>query len=800
MLAFLWRLFSGRKRALAAIALGCALFLIYLFVFSGFPVTDDERFIIDTTESVAIHHNVLLNQTAYIGLVQKTNVEPAQPLLSVPLFWMAYQVPWVGNVHALYLFSPLVTALTAVILFYYALDLGYEGRTALAAGVVFGTSTIVWPYTRTYFREPLTMFSLFLALFLMQRWRQSFVAGRKRHWLYFMLGVGTLLIAILSKEAAIIAIPLLLLTAYPGSYRPSITRKRATGVVIAFAAALVVFALVLVTMRQQLDILDTRYNFGARISMLLTGLPDAGRGLLGYLFSPGRGIWWYSPILLLSLASPFLLPRKRWRESWLILGFLLLVATSYAAVRGEQWFGGTGWGARYLVPLVPFLMVAVLPALDRAMKGQPGWLIPVVLLFLLGVSVQCIGVAVNVPGLDAYIASGSGIAPWLPDVVWSLQWSQIPAGWRYLAVNNPDILWFLNRNYTAAGAIGLALCIIITLGIAVGRTRWKRLWLAPATYLAIPILTAGATLFALAQGYDDARFLGDREDLAQMRQYLYENAAPTDPIVLSSLTYVPHFSNYYKGQSTWYGLPYAPGERYHPDIPPQVENGSPVELVGERTEYLLHLFRYGGAFNPRYRIWLVGDQSPWLPWAVLPVERYLTEYNYLLGEQEFSSQARVTSYLPMYAPRIGDPPVFPVNARFGEGMLLSGIDLEVRVEDGEAGPLHPGDMLGVSLLWVVEGSIDLDYTIAIHFIDANGLSVLQSDRQPVGGFAPTSTWKVGDIYRDNYGFILPESLAPGRYEIWVSAYSYPDLSLMPVTAHDGTVLGEHVVAGEIFVE
>jgi hypothetical protein len=89
----------GQLLALACLLVGL-LFLVYLLTYSGAPLTDDERRIIDTTDSFS-RGTLLLNQTGYLDGLVRTDVEPAQPLLSLPLYWLAYRLPWVGNVHAL---------------------------------------------------------------------------------------------------------------------------------------------------------------------------------------------------------------------------------------------------------------------------------------------------------------------------------------------------------------------------------------------------------------------------------------------------------------------------------------------------------------------------------------------------------------------------------------------------------------------------------------------------------------------------------------------------------------------------
>ena len=79
--------------------------------------------------------------------------------------------------------------------------------------------------------------------------------------------------------------------------------------------------------------------------------------LYGITVSPYRGLFFLSPVLLLSLPGPVLLWRDpRFRSTALLVtlllaGFLLYVA-SYL-----YWSGGDAVGPRFLVPLVPFLML-----------------------------------------------------------------------------------------------------------------------------------------------------------------------------------------------------------------------------------------------------------------------------------------------------------------------------------------------------------------------------------------------------------------------------------------------------------
>lgn len=791
--------FAKSERGQIAVTLALLaglLFLVYLTTYSGAPLTDDERRIIDTTDSFAVRGSLLLNETAYLDGLLRTSVEPAQPVLSVPLYWIAYHLPWVGNVHALYLFAPLVTALAAAVLYLFARSLGYTNRVAVIAALLFGLGTIVWPYTKTYFREPLNMLLILSAAFLAHRWREAFNAERSGHWSLLAAFIVVTLFSLLSKEAAIIALPALAAYALP-QFKFLVQRRRQiipiAITLIAIAAAFVVAVTVLPEMTYSLA---TRYEFGQRLVRFQRGITQAGPGILGYLFSPGKGIWWYSPILLLALAAPRLLPRTRWRESWLPLGLALWFVVAYATVRGEQWQGGTGWGARYMVPIIPFLMLAALPAIERLLSG--GWRskLALGLLALLSIGIQAGGAYVYLYDYEQHLVIATGLPPFDKSLVWQPRWSQAIGSLLYLGQAQTDIRWLLD------GIDGLTL-VLLAAGIAGMATLLIRqinrkdlpTWKTVGGALVLAIGLAGV---AMVRAYDDPRYLADRADLEEVRRYLDEHADPGDIIVLSSPAYVAHFMNYYKGPSMWYSLPLAPGERYSPEQAPSVISDDPEELAGPIVTLTLSLFVSEREFSPEdHLIWLVGDLTPWAhPWSTRPAERLMTRNLYRVSTQDFSETVRLTSYLTYNVDR-DEQPQEVLNVRLGESIQLNGFDLVKTGRTPLGETASPGDLIGLSLVWKALATPNTDYTVAVFLIGPDGLPVLQQDLMPAGDFRPTTSWQPRQIIRDNYGFVLPLELPAGTYQIWVVMYDWRSGDRLPVTGPDGEDLGDHVVLKDV---
>ncbi|MBL9123120.1 MAG: hypothetical protein JNG90_05770, partial [Planctomycetaceae bacterium] len=91
----------------------------------------------------------------------------------------------------------------------------------------------------------------------------------------------------------------------------------------------------------------------------------------GMLFSPARGMCFLSPFLVLA-------PVGWWRQfrggefRWDAIHAALLAGSLFLfAMTTIDWRGGWGTGTRYLVPMVPFLLVGVAGALRGVRAGEP---------------------------------------------------------------------------------------------------------------------------------------------------------------------------------------------------------------------------------------------------------------------------------------------------------------------------------------------------------------------------------------------------------------------------------------------
>jgi len=108
------------------------------------------------------------------------------------------------------------------------------------------------------------------------------------------------------------------------------------------------------------------------------------KGIFGLLLSPGVGLFVYTPLLVMSIvAFPWFW--KQWKVEAPLLLVLFAVRLAFFA-RYWSWDGGATWGPRFLVPLIPLLLVplAFLPR-DRRLE------IATIGLAAVGVAIQLLG-------------------------------------------------------------------------------------------------------------------------------------------------------------------------------------------------------------------------------------------------------------------------------------------------------------------------------------------------------------------------------------------------------------------------
>lgn len=220
-----------------------------------------------------------------------------------------------------------------------------DRRQATILGLLLYFSTPLWFYSRTFFTEPYVWSLLVLAVGRLER----------RRWLAasFLLGL-----ALSMKETALLAVVPILCWAWRR------LGKRRTLHLMVFPGLFVV-----------LFCLKNRAVYG---NWLVTFQPfqmgSPVEGAVGLLIDPVHGLAPFAPVSALALAGWFLLGRKQpsGEESsfYAMLAFLGYFVVSAAWV---DWRGGSSYGPRLLVPVLPALAWPLMAVLTGERTRKWSW-------------------------------------------------------------------------------------------------------------------------------------------------------------------------------------------------------------------------------------------------------------------------------------------------------------------------------------------------------------------------------------------------------------------------------------------
>jgi hypothetical protein len=327
------------------------------------------------SESLALRHSLQIIDPVYHVNQPYSPYPIGLSLLLLPLVAVGAAV--LHDPRALVtLLEPTVAAATVVLLNLLLVELGCSWKRSLLISLCYAFGTLAWYYSGVLFTEPIIALCLVGAVLSLRYYQ------RRGGWHWFLVAGAAAGAAILMRwdSALLVAAPIGLYGLVAIIRRPGTLVRRSLemallGVPMALAAAI---NLVYDLLRFH-EALGGAYKadpFSFSTPLL--------KGLFGLWLSPGVGLFVYTPVLLISVIA-WRRFYQRWPvEAGLILLLFLLRSVFYG--RYWAWEGGATWGPRYLVPLIPLLLVPI------AFLPRKRWLeVGVVALGGLGVLIQVLG-------------------------------------------------------------------------------------------------------------------------------------------------------------------------------------------------------------------------------------------------------------------------------------------------------------------------------------------------------------------------------------------------------------------------
>jgi len=364
---------------------------IYALTGQGSIQSSDGKIMYLLTRSLVEDHSLSFTEQVTLGDPEGEKYSKygiGMSVLAIPFYLTGKLLAGILNIDAQYstvfcvsMINALVTALTCVLIYGFGRQrLGYGHRTAQMLALGFGLSTIAWYYSEDFMSEPATSLFLLASAFVISgnnadsRGRNLILAG-------VLLGMALTL-----RLATIVALPGFLL--YLILANPDARQRKWQAMIVDLSRFLVpvVFFIGLLFLYNYVrfqNIFETGYErgFGAN------GLT----GFLGILFSPGKSVFLYNPLLIMGCMAAAVFFRKQsamaFLFGWIVLSHLLLFSFWHS------WYGGMGWGPRLMLVTFPYLILPVGLLLERReRRAKTGVLVAIIL----GVLIQIPSVTVNI--------------------------------------------------------------------------------------------------------------------------------------------------------------------------------------------------------------------------------------------------------------------------------------------------------------------------------------------------------------------------------------------------------------------
>ncbi len=312
-------------------------------------------------------------------------------ILAIP-FYIIAKLAGFPPENAVSVINLLAGAATAVTVFLFSISLGYSKRSSVLVSIFYGLGTMAWPLAKQPFDNTIETFFVLNSAYFMH----LYTGNRKIRCL--ILSSFSLGFAFITRHTSLLALPLLVLIA-----APYLKKKDFRGTLKSLIREISLFSIPFLPF----VVLSLWYNFYRFGSIFETGYTLMATrlgldfftgtslltGLCGFIFSPGKGFFYYSPVAVLFFFSINLFTRK---HRYVSFGFILVISLYLIFLsRNIYWHGDWAWGPRYVLVITPFLIIPIAGLLDSPLLEKSFIRIAVFSIFAIGLFIQLAAVSVD---------------------------------------------------------------------------------------------------------------------------------------------------------------------------------------------------------------------------------------------------------------------------------------------------------------------------------------------------------------------------------------------------------------------
>jgi len=319
-------------------------------------------------------------------------------------------------------YGPLITAISTAILFAICRTYNFSIKIAITVAFLYGFTTMAWAYSSTAMSVILVSMTVLLSFYFYRK----FVKNQNFFSLIFCgFSLGA---SVLVRYDSFIIVIIMLVFLIGTILKNKSKLKNLTCLLIPlFFCAIIFMGINYIQFGTFLE-----YGFKSESGSLVGNTSPIHAGVFGLLFSPGAGLFIFSPILFTIFVSFFDFYKKD-KSSFLIFSaYLVSMLVFFGNL--ETWHGFVSWGPRYLLPVIPFLLIPLAASIEK--RNNIGFRFLVVVLGAIGAFFSLIwliqdvswftwGVFGGDSGLYSLGVAGIHSLNLNPLVLWTFEYSQL---------------------------------------------------------------------------------------------------------------------------------------------------------------------------------------------------------------------------------------------------------------------------------------------------------------------------------------------------------------------------------------
>ena len=250
-------------------------------------------------------------------------------------------------------YGPLITAISSAILFSICRTYNFSIKIAITIAFLYGFTTIAWAYSSTAMNVVLVSMTILLSFYFYRKFVKD------QNFLSLIFCGFSLGVSVLVRYDSFIIVGIILVFLIGTILKNKSKLKNLTCLLIPlFFCAIIFMGINYIQFGTLLE-----YSFKTESGYGLGPTLPIHVGIFGLLFSPGAGLFIFSPILFTIFISFFDFYKKDKSSFFIFSAYFVSILVFFGSL--ETWHGFVSWGPRYLLPAIPFLMIPLAASIER---------------------------------------------------------------------------------------------------------------------------------------------------------------------------------------------------------------------------------------------------------------------------------------------------------------------------------------------------------------------------------------------------------------------------------------------------